>query len=107
MICGFKAEVEQGSQEALGLPKRQPEDETKGERGLNGEVRVLLWGSSASGRLRPPGPNASGDIHSVMSPRSTRAWSYLAQLVTRYLGLYLGCTHEFIPKPSGRRGPRH
>jgi hypothetical protein len=40
---------------------------------------------------------ASGVIQSVMSPRWTRAWSYSAQLVTRYFVLYLGWTREFTP----------
>jgi hypothetical protein len=44
---------------------------------------------------------ASGEIHMVMSPRWTSAWSYSAQLVTPYSGLYFGCTREFSPEAIG------
>ncbi|MFT5052693.1 MAG: hypothetical protein ACI8QZ_004129 [Chlamydiales bacterium] len=43
---------------------------------------------------------ASGVIQRVMSPRWTRALSWLAQLETRYLVLYFGWTREFMPEPS-------
>ena len=41
---------------------------------------------------------ASSEIHSVILPRSTRARSYSAQLLTRYFVLYLGWTLEFMPR---------
>ena len=43
---------------------------------------------------------AEGEIHTVMSPRWTRARSYSAQLVTRYFVLYFGWTLEFMPEPT-------
>jgi hypothetical protein len=42
-----------------------------------------------------------GMSHRVISPRLTRAWSYAAQLVTRYRVLYFGCTREFMPEAIG------
>ncbi len=50
---------------------------------------------------------ASSEIHRVILPRSTRARSYSAQLLTRYSVMYLGWTLDFIHRswltlPAGR-----
>jgi hypothetical protein len=43
---------------------------------------------------------ASSEIHSVISPRWTRALSYSAQLAMRDLVLYLGWMRDFMPLAS-------
>ena len=61
---------EQGVQEPFGLAQREMVDESQGQGGLDGEIRV------------PPLPApggvqaaiASEDNHTVTSPRRTRAW---------------------------------
>jgi hypothetical protein len=40
----------------------------------------------------------SSEIQSVISPRRTSAWSYSAQLFTRYFVLYLGWTLDLMPR---------
>ena len=40
---------------------------------------------------------ASGETHTVTSPRWAKARSYEAQFATRYLVLYVGWTFDVIP----------
>ena len=72
MVWGFETEthdIKQGPKEAFGLAKRQPEHLPKGERCLDGQVRILLRSSFASGRLCSPSLNRPGlDPQSDVTP---------------------------------------
>ncbi len=99
VIGRFEIESHQrkyGSQKTLSLAQWEIEDEAQRQSRLNRVIGELPLS-------RPVGAGfqtaiASSEIQRVISPRWTRARSYLAQLLTRYLVLYLGWTLDLIER---------
>ncbi len=82
-------QAEQRVQEALGLPKRQAEDDPQRQRGQNSELRVPSLASAQTVLRRCPRAIACSLSQIVTSPRLLRPRSYSLQFRILYVVLYL------------------
>jgi len=90
-------------QDHLGLMEWQVDEETERQGGFDGGVGVLLLPPRVPAAAGAQVAIASGDSHSVTSPRPTGARLQEAQFATRYVVLSVGKTLEFIPPVWSRR----
>ena len=86
------------------IDRRKPSAWRSGRLKTNRSIKAvsIAWSEDFLCPPRPPdgagfqSSIASSEIHRVTSPRCTSAWSYSAQLLTRYFVLYLGWTLDFM-----------
>ena len=64
---------EQGVQESFGLAQREMVEESQGQGGLDGEIRVAPLPAPPAARRGVQAAIAAEDNHTVTSPRRTRA----------------------------------
>ena len=65
--------LEQGVQEPFGLAQREMGEESQGQGGLDGEIRVAPLPTPPAAPAGVQAAIASEDTHTVTSPRRTRA----------------------------------
>jgi hypothetical protein len=78
------------TEESLDTAAGQPEQQLQRQRELDTRVGVLELSTSETGWQRRPTRLAEGVNQRVRSPLRTSARSYSAQLVIRYLVLWVG-----------------